>query len=91
MRNWERLEDSAMKPMKDADLDRAIESLFEVNDRRPCLVGCELLRNFGFNHPQDFEFLRPSDLVHLSTGSFAGIPEWDEYTEHFKTCGLCNA
>jgi hypothetical protein len=80
-----------VKPIQDVDLDRAIESLFEVDDGRPCPRGNELLRNFALNRPQDFEFLRPSDLVDLSTCSFAGISEWDAFAQHFGTCELCNA
>jgi hypothetical protein len=55
-----------------------------------CAVGTDLLRRLEEARPNDYAFLRAQDFVDLSSSAFAGIPEWDAFTEHCETCGDCN-
>jgi hypothetical protein len=71
--------------------DTALEHLFPVAEGLPCSEGTALLRAFAENRPSDFAYLRPSDLVDLSNSAFAGIVEWDAFSEHYGSCGLCDA
>jgi hypothetical protein len=71
--------------------DRKLEHLFPVAVGLPCPKGTALLRIFAENRPSDFAFLRPGDLVDLSNSGFAGIAEWDAFSKHYGSCGLCNA
>jgi hypothetical protein len=70
--------------------DAALEHLFPVDEGLPCPEGTALLRTFAENRPSDFAYLKPSDLADLSS-AFAGIVEWDDFSEHYGSCGLCNA
>jgi hypothetical protein len=70
--------------------DAALEHLFPVDEGLPCPEGTALLRTFAENRPSDFPCLKPSDLADLSS-AFAGIVEWDDFSEHYGSCGLCNA
>ena len=53
--------------------------------------GTALLQAFAENRPSDFAYLKPGDLVDRSNSAFAGIVEWDDFSEHYGSCGLCNA
>jgi hypothetical protein len=68
-----------------------LEHLFPGDKGLPCPEGTALLRAFAENRPSDFAYLKPSDLVDLSNSAFAGIVEWDDFSEHYGSCGLCNA
>ena len=72
-------------------LEAAIEALFEEDEGPPCPECSALLMAFAVARPEDFGYLRRSDLIDLSTASFAGIPEWDAFAERFGTCEPCNA
>jgi hypothetical protein len=62
-----------------------------ANGARPaCAVGMDLLRQLEAARPNDYAFLQAQDFVDLSTSAFAGIPEWDAFTEHCGTCKDCN-
>jgi hypothetical protein len=54
-----------------------------------CAVGMDLLHRFEEARPNDYAFLQAQDFVDLSTSAFAGIPEWDAFTEHCETCEDC--
>jgi hypothetical protein len=54
-----------------------------------CAVGMDLLCRFEEARPNDCAFLQEQDFVDLSTSAFAGIPEWDAFTEHCATCEDC--
>jgi hypothetical protein len=71
--------------------DAVLEHLFPVDEGLPRLEETALLRAFAENGPFDFAYLKPSDLVDLSNSAFAGIVEWDDFSEHYGSCGLCNA
>ena len=71
--------------------DAALEHLFPVDEGLPCPEGTALLRAFAENRPFDFAYVKPSDLVDLSSSAFAGIVERDDFSEHYGSCGLCNA
>jgi hypothetical protein len=61
-----------------------------ANDALPaCAVGMDLLHRFEEARPNDYAFLQVQDFVDLSTSAFVGIPEWDAFTEHCKTCEDC--
>jgi hypothetical protein len=49
----------------------------------------DLLRRFEEARPNDYAFLQVQDFADLSTSAFAGIPEWDVFTEHRGTCEDC--
>jgi hypothetical protein len=68
-----------------------LEHLFPVDEGLPCQRGTALLRTFAEQRPEDFAFLKANDLVDLRNSAFAGIPEWDEFADHYSTCELCNA
>jgi len=51
----------------------------------------DLLRRLEAARPNDYAFLQAQDFADLSTSAFAGIPEWDAFTEHYKTCEDCKA
>jgi hypothetical protein len=70
--------------------DAALEHLFPIDEGLPCREGTALLRAFAENRPSDFVYLKSSDLVDLSNSAFAGIVEWDAFSEHYSSCGLCN-
>jgi hypothetical protein len=77
--------------MQRRSTEAAIEHLFDVNEGLPCPQGTALLLAFAKDRPFDFAFLQPSDLVDFTNSAFAGIPEWDTFSEHYGSCGLCNA
>ena len=54
-----------------------------------CPVGMELLRRFEEARPNDYGFLQAQDFADLNTSAFAGILEWDAFTEHCETCEDC--
>lgn len=61
-----------------------------ANDALPaCAVGMDLLRRFEAARPNDYAFLQAKDFVDLRTSAFAGIPEWDAFTEHCETYEDC--
>jgi hypothetical protein len=49
----------------------------------------ELLRRFEAARPNDRAFLQVQDFADLNTSAFAGIPEWNTFTEHCATCADC--
>jgi len=49
----------------------------------------DFLRQFREARPNDYAFLEAQDFADLSTSAFIGIPEWDAFTEHCKTCEDC--
>jgi len=59
------------------------------NDLPACSVGMDFLRQFREARPNDYAFLEAQDFADLSTSAFIGIPEWDAFTEHCKTCEDC--
>lgn len=59
------------------------------NDLPACAVGMDLLRRLEEARPNDYAFLQAQDFVDLHTSAFAGIPEWDAFTEHCETCKAC--
>lgn len=71
--------------------DPAMGHLFEVDQALPCPEGTALLRTFAENRSSDFAFLKESDFVHLSNSAFTGIPERDNFAEHYGSCRRCNA
>jgi hypothetical protein len=77
--------------MRDHVSDAALERLFEIDEGLPCPEGTGLLRSFAEHRPTDFGLLKRGDLIDLNNSAFAGIPEWDAFTEHYVTCELCNA
>ena len=79
------------KPISDGDVATRLESLFPVDDGLPCPEGTGLLLAFAKERPTDFTFLEPSDLGDLRNSAFAGIPEWDAFSEHYGTCERCHA
>ena len=54
-----------------------------------CPVGTALLRRFEEARPNDYAFLQVQDFAGLGTSAFDGIPEWDAFTEHCRTCEDC--
>ena len=71
--------------------DAALEHLFPIDEGLPCPEGTILLRAFAERRPSDFKFLRAIDLVDLRNSAFDGIPEWDDFVDHYSRCELCNA
>jgi hypothetical protein len=69
----------------------ALEHLFPVDERLPCPGGTIVLRAFAERRPSDFKFFRAIDPVDLRNSAFDGIPEWDDFVDHYSTCELCNA
>lgn len=49
----------------------------------------ELLRRFEEARPNDYRFLQAQDFADLNTSAFAGILEWDAFTEHWETREAC--
>ena len=80
-----------VKLISDNGLELRLEALFPVDEGLPCPVGTALLRAFAEARPADFAFLKPSDLVDLRNSAFAGISEWEVFSEHYSSCELCNA
>jgi hypothetical protein len=74
-----------------SNLEIRLESLFPTDEGLPCPDGTALLRAFAEARPADFSFLKPDDLVDLRNSAFAGIPEWEAFSEHFASCEHCNA
>jgi hypothetical protein len=61
-----------------------------IDDAIPaCPAGMDLLRRLEEARPNDYAFLQVQDFADLSTSAFAGIPEWDAFTEHYETCEDC--
>jgi hypothetical protein len=79
------------KRISDQDVDTRLHVLFPVDDGLPCPEGTILLRAFAEARPGDFAFLKPADLSDLRNSAFAGIPEWEAFSEHYSSCELCNA
>ena len=68
-----------------------LEVLFPVDKGLPCPDGTALLRAFTETRPTDVTFLKPSDLIDLRNSAFAGIPEWEAFSEHYGSCERCHA
>ena len=79
------------KKTSDNGIEQRLEGLFPVDEGLPCPAGTALLRSFAETRPADFNFLKPCDLVDLRGSAFAGIPEWEAFSEHYGSCELCNA
>ena len=77
--------------MRRRSTEAAIAHLFAVDEGLPCPEGTALLLASAENRPTDFAFLQPSDLVDFTNSAFAGIPKWDAFSEHYGSCGRCNA
>jgi len=71
--------------------DAAWEHLFPVDEGLPFPEGTARLRAFATKRPFDFAYLKPSGLVDPSNSAFAGLVEWGDFSEHYGSCGLCNA
>jgi len=71
--------------------DETLANLFPSDEGLPCREGTALLLSFAKHRPSDFAFLKPSDLVDLSTSALDGIAEWDAFSGHYGTCELCHA
>ncbi|WP_213804987.1 hypothetical protein [Granulicella sp. dw_53] len=65
--------------------------LFPMDENLPCSEGTTLLRAFAEARPADFAFLKPGDLINLHNSAFAGILEWETFSEHYGSCELCHA
>jgi hypothetical protein len=72
-------------------LKARLETLFPSDEGLPCSEASALLSVFAEARPADFNFLTPSDLVDLLNSAFAGVPEWEVFSEHYSSCELCNA
>lgn len=59
------------------------------NDLPACPEGMDLLRRFEDARPNDFAFLQEQDLIDLGTSAFAGIAQWEAFTEHCGRCEEC--
>ena len=79
------------KPVSNIDAEKLLGHLFQVDEGLPCLEGIDLLITFAEARPSDFAFLKPRDLVDLRNSAFAGIAEWEAFSQHYGTCELCNA
>ena len=79
------------KQISDNGRELRLEALFPVDEALPCSAGTTLLRAFAEACPADFAFLNPGDLIDLRNSAFAGIPEWEVFSEHHSSCELCNA
>ncbi len=55
----------------------------------PCEMGTLLLEEFAAARPQDYTFLEPKDFSDLRNSAFAGIPEWDAFSDHVQQCTRC--
>jgi hypothetical protein len=77
--------------LSDDRLDKMLKGLFPVDEGLPCPKGTALLRTFAEARTADFGFLEANDLVGLRSSAFAGIPEWEAFSRHYGSCGLCNA
>jgi hypothetical protein len=79
------------KPASNIDSQKLVRHLFESDEGLPCPVGTDLLVAFAEARPFDFAFLKPLDLIDLRNSAFAGISEWEAFSQHYGTCELCNA
>ncbi len=86
-----RFEDRMTKPVSNIDAEKLVRHLFGNDEGLPCFEGTNLLIAFAEARPIDFAFLKAEDLIELQNPAFAGIPEWEAFTRHYATCGLCNA
>ena len=68
-----------------------LANLFPSNKGLPCREGIAILRAFAEYRPSGFAFLKPSDLVDLSTSAFDGIAERNSFSAQCGTCELCHA
>jgi hypothetical protein len=84
-------EDRMAKPISNIDAEKLLRPLFLVDEGLPCPLGTNLLLAFAEVRPADFAFLTPRDLIDLRNSAFAGIPEWDTFSEHYGSFELCNA
>jgi hypothetical protein len=93
MKEWFRdsLGKSMAKQISDNGLAFNLDAVFSVDERPPCPTGTALLRTFAEARPADFIFLKPGDLADLHNSAFAGIPEWEAFSDHYGSCELCNA
>jgi hypothetical protein len=66
----------------DHHLDTRVEALLPADDGSPCPEASILLRSFAEARPGDFAFLKPADLIDLGGSAFAGIAEWEAFSEH---------
>jgi hypothetical protein len=79
------------KPASNIDPEKLVGHLFESDERLPCPVGTDLFVAFAEARLIDFAFLKPIDLIDLRNPAFAGISEWETFSQHYGTCELCNA
>jgi hypothetical protein len=70
--------------------DATMRYLFPAGKGGSCPAEAELLRPFVLNRPSDFAFLEPSDLLDLGRSGCAGGPEWDDFAQHYASCGRCH-
>jgi hypothetical protein len=79
------------KPVSNIDVEKLLGDLFDVGEEIPCPEGTDRLVAFAAARPSDFAFLNPKDLVDLRNSAFAGIEEWEAFSQHYNSCELCNA
>lgn len=84
-------DESMTKRISQDGLDRRLGALFEVDEGLPCPVGTTLLRALASARLAEFSFLKPGDLIDLHNSAFAGIPEWDAFSQHYGSWESCNA
>jgi hypothetical protein len=80
-----------VRPVSNIDAENLLGHLFPVDEGLPCPEGTKFLLAFAAGRPDDFAFFKPGDLVDLRNSAFAGISRWDTFSEHYRSCGLCNA
>jgi hypothetical protein len=78
-------------PVSNIDAEKLVGHLFQNYGGLPCPEGTKLLVALAKSRPADFAFLKPRDLVDLRNSAFAGIPEWEMFSEHYGSCERCNA
>jgi hypothetical protein len=79
------------KPVSNLGAEKLVGHLFDVDQDLPCPEGTDLLMAFAEVRPTDFAYLKPADLIDLRNCAFAGIAEWEAFSQHYATCELCNA
>jgi hypothetical protein len=63
-----------------------LANLFPSDEGLPCREGTALRRGFAEYRSSDFAFLKPNDLVDLSTSAFDGIAEWGSFSTPYGSC-----
>lgn len=74
-----------MRPLAELELEQALKNLFPKGRGQLCEQGTILLRTFAQRRPTDVSFLKAADVQNDDSG-FAGIPEWDAFTDHYTSC-----